>query len=176
MGLLDSTDKVLQDIEDAKKSFGSDLLPQSSWTANLVELGVSVGKVVGFRILRSEQTGFPHLELTFTDRGVYSYNGKKILGGTNATYSGFLDDKQIFYGQGNGMSVAVTQPDRCYSTWLTEGTAQLEASLTGAGIYRGSILYRWNGDFAQLNGIPAIFQLQINDFGITLGKIWRWDI
>ena len=30
-------------------------------------------------------------------------------------------------------------------------------------------------EFAQLNGVPAIFQLQIDDFGFTYGKIWRWS-
>ncbi len=174
MGLLDDVDHVLQDIEEAKQQF-DDILPQSGWNADLVELGVSVGKVFGFRILRSTETGFPHLELTFTDRGVYTFNGKKVLGGTNATYSGFLDRSLVFYGQGNGMSVALTKPERCYSTWLTEGTANLQPTLTGAGIYRGSILYRWDGAFAELNGVPAIFQLQINDLGITFGKIWRWN-
>ena len=174
MGLLDDIDDVAKAIDDAKNTF-QNVLPQGGWTANLVELGESVGKVVGFRIIRSEQTGFPHLELTFTDRGLYTFNGKKIPGGTNATYQGYLDADLVFYGQGNGMSVAVTQPDRAYSTWYTEGTAKLEPTLTGAGIYRGSILYRWNGEFASLNGVPAIFQLQINDFGFTYGKIWRWD-
>jgi len=173
MGLLDDIGDVANEIEDARSKF-KDLFPPNGWSVDLEELGESVGKVVGFRILRSGETGFPNLELTFTDRGLYTFNGKKIPGGTNATYQGFLDKSLVFYGQGNGMSVAVTQPERCYSTWYTEGTAKLEPTLTGAGIYRGSILYRWDGELAQLNGVPAIFQLQIDDFGFTYGKIWRW--
>ena len=174
MGLLDDINALANDLASAREKF-KDIFPPNGWSIDLEELGESFGKVVGFRILRSEQTGYPHLELTFTDRGIYTYNGKKIAGGTNATYSGYLDQSLVFYGQGNGMSVAETDPTRCYSTWYTEGTANLEPTLTGAGIYRGSILYRWDGEFAQLNGVPAIFQLQIDDFGFTYGKIWRWN-
>jgi hypothetical protein len=38
------------------------------------------------------------------------------------------------------------------------------------------MLYNWapDGAFAGLNGMPAIFQLIINDLGFTFGTIWRW--
>lgn len=186
MGVLDSIKQdLLADIDEAKqkliKDIGVDdakslaaLAKPSGKQDQFVLLGRSIGKVMGFRILRSGETGFPHLELTFTDRGLYFYNGQTIPGGTNATYTGFLDQELVFYGQGNGMSVAVTDP-RTEATWLTEGVAKLEPNLTGAGTYRGSILYRWApGPFAVLNPMPAVFELTITNLGITHGTIWRW--
>lgn len=174
MGLLDELDKVKNDLEEARQKF-ADKFPPNGWTANMVELGESMGKVMSFSILPTDETGFPKLEMTFTDRGIYSYNGKQIPGGTNCTFRGYMDSDLIFYGQGNGMSVATTKPTRCYSTWYVQGTAKLEPTLTGAGTYRGSMLYRWDGEMASLNGTPAIFQLVLDDFGFTFGKIWRWD-
>jgi len=185
MGFLDSEmQRLLQDLDETKerllKSGLSEVkklaFPPGAADQDQFELlGQSIGKVMGFRILRSGETGFPHLELTFTDRGIYYFNGQEILGGTNATYQGFLDDSLIFYGQGNGMSVAEADP-RTSATWVTEGVAKLEPNLTGAGTYRGSILYRWaaNGPFAVLNPMPAVFQLTIDNWGITHGTIWRW--
>ncbi|HEY0320673.1 MAG TPA: hypothetical protein VGC66_06970 [Pyrinomonadaceae bacterium] len=184
MGLLDDTkQRLLAELDEAKQHLLKDQLPQdvenmvlgkTAGQDQFVLLGRSIGKVMGFRILRSGETGFPHLELTFTDRGIYFYNGQEILGGTNATYQGFLDQDLVFYGQGNGMSVAETDP-RTSSTWCTEGVAKLEPNLTGAGTYRGSILYRWApGPFAVLNPMPAVFELVINNWGITHGTIWRW--
>jgi hypothetical protein len=191
--LLD-VDKLKQEIADAEEQFKS-LLKAAELEAyfgnktvpTLEVLGKSIGTVIGFRIIRSAQTGFPHLELTFTDRGLYTFNGVEVPGGTNATYEGFLDDSLVFYGQGNGMSVAIYPPEladlpaggphqRTYSTWFTEGVAKLEPTLTGAGTYRGSMLYRWreDGPLHVLNGTPAIFQLTINDVGHTFGTIWRW--
>jgi hypothetical protein len=193
MGVLNDVKTLRREIEEAKEKFGALIEKAGESFENyfgdtsiqLTILGESVGKVVGFRILRSDQTGFPKMEMTFTDRGIYTYDNQQFPGGTNATYEGFLDDSLVFYGQGNGMSVAL-YPDqtdaekperqRTYSTWLTEGVAKLEPTLTGAGTYRGSMLYRWqpDGRFASLNGTPAIFQLFINEFGFTFGKIWRW--
>jgi hypothetical protein len=57
-----------------------------------VLLGRSIGKVIAFLILPSEQTGFPNLEMSFTDRGLYFYNGQIIPRGTDAPYQGFLDE------------------------------------------------------------------------------------
>lgn len=184
MGFLeDEKQRLLQELEETKQhllqsGFEDVIKPHFQSTTGqdqFVLLGQSIGKVVGFRILRSGETGFPHMELTFTDRGIYYFNGQQILGGTNATYQGFLDRDLIFYGQGNGMSVAETDP-RTSATWMTEGVAKLEPNLTGAGTYRGSILYRWasDGPFAVLNPMPAVFELTINNWGITHGTIWRW--
>jgi hypothetical protein len=173
MGVLeDLKAELLKDVSDGVTDlvFGKTSQIQDQF----VILGRSIGKVMGFRINRSGETGFPNLELTFTDRGIYFYNGQEILGGTNATYQGFLDQDLVFYGQGNGMSVAVTDP-RTSATWFTEGVAKLEPNLTGAGTYRGSILYRWApGPFAVLNPMPAVFELTIDNLGITHGTIWRW--
>jgi hypothetical protein len=188
MGLLDDAKKdLIQKLEDEKKkivdSIGADVVDdlvfgdgKSTVGQDRFELlGQSIGMVVAFKILRSTETAFPRMELSFTDRGVYTFNGQKILGGTDATFQGFLNDQQIFYGQGNGYSVAESSP-RTYATWFTEGVAQLEANLTGAGTYRGSMLYRWqeDGPFAVLNPMPAIFELTINSVGIIRGTIWRW--
>ena len=190
--LADLKKSIKDDIEAAKDKFKAHFEASHqlalSGTENQFELlGQSIGKVISFRINKAEQTGFPNLELTFTDRGLYFYQGEEIPGGTNATYQGFLDSNTlVFYGQGNGMSVAEVpaslqtpnekQTDgRTFSTWFTEGVAKLEPTLTGAGTYRGSILYRWvPGAFAGLNPLPAVFQLIINDFGFTFGTIWRW--
>lgn len=167
-------EKLIKDISiDDVKSLAA-LAKPSGKQDQFVLLGRSIGKVISFRILRSAQTGFPRLEMSFTDRGLYFYNGQTIPGGTNATYEGFMDQDGIFYGQGNGMSVAVTDP-RTEATWLTEGVAKLEPTLTGAGTYRGSMLYRWApGPFAVLNSMPAVFELTINNLGFTDGTIWRW--
>jgi hypothetical protein len=183
MGVLDDEkQKLLAALDDAKKHLLDHPLPSEKLSLDNLParqdqfalLGRSIGKVMGFRILRSGETGFPRLELTFTDRGIYFYEGQQILGGTNATYEGFLDQDLVFYGQGNGMSVAETDP-RTSATWFTEGVAKLEANLTGAGTYRGSILYRWApGPFAVLNPMPAVFELVIDNWGITHGTIWRW--
>jgi len=172
--LDEAKDKLLKNIaKDDVKSLAA-LAKPSGKQDQFVLLGRSIGKVIAFRILRSEQTGFPNLEMSFTDRGLYFYNGQIIPGGTDATYQGFLDEDLVFYGQGNGMSVAVTDP-RTSATWLTEGVAKLEPTLTGAGTYRGSMLYRWApGPFAVLNPMPAVFELTIDNFGITDGTIWRW--
>ncbi len=172
--LDEAKQKLLKDIAvDDAKSLAA-LAKPSGKQDQFVLLGRSIGKVISFRILRSGETGFPRLEMSFTDRGLYFYNGQIIPGGTNATYEGFMDQDQIFYGQGNGMSVAVTDP-RTEATWLTEGVAKLEPTLTGAGTYRGSMLYRWGpGPFAVLNSMPAVFELTINNLGFTNGTIWRW--
>lgn len=186
MGVLDDLkQQIVTDLDEAKdrllknvavddlKSLAA-LAKPSGKQDQFVLLGRSFGKVISFRILRSEQTGFPRLEMSFTDRGLYFYNGQTIPGGTNATYEGFMDQDGIFYGQGNGMSVAVTDP-RTEATWLTEGVAKLEPTLSGAGTYRGSMLYRWApGPFAVLNSMPAVFELTINNLGFTDGTIWRW--
>jgi hypothetical protein len=184
MGKLDDIkQKLLAELEEAKDHLVKDKLSsEAEFTLGQKTgkqdqfqlLGKSIGKVISFRINRSGETGFPNLEMTFTDRGIYFYNGQEILGGTNATYQGFMDESLVFYGQGNGMSVAETDP-RTSSTWFTEGVAKLEPNLTGAGTYRGSILYRWApGPFAVLNPMPAVFELTINSWGITHGTIWRW--
>jgi hypothetical protein len=184
MGKLDDVkQQLLAELDEAKEHLAKHQLSNDAELLvgkklgsqdQFALLGRSIGKVIGFRILRSGETGFPNMEMTFTDRGIYFYEGQEILGGTNATYQGFLDESLVFYGQGNGMSVAETSP-RTSSTWLTEGVAQLEANLTGAGTYRGSILYRWApGPFAVLNPMPAVFELTINSWGITHGTIWRW--
>jgi len=192
MGTLTSIkQRISDDIAAAKEKFKGQIaaahqLAESGTQDQFTLLGESVGKVIGFRILRSGEIGYPRLELTFTDRGLYFYQGQVIPGGTNATYEGFLDSSLIFYGQGNGMSVAEVPAGmqtphgketagRTSSPWFTEGVAKLEPTLTGAGTYRGSILYRWvPGAFAGLNPMPAIFQLIIDDFGLTFGTIWRW--
>lgn len=180
MGLLDDIDSIGRDIEEAEKSFfpnGIAEVIQANDDKNFrfKLMGKSVGKVISFAVLPAGEIGFPHLSMTFTDRGFYFYDGQIIPGGTNATYKGFSDANQIFYGQGNGMSVALTKPERTQSTWLTEGVAKVEPSLTGAGTYRGSILYRWApGPFAAINPLPAVFQLIINELGITFGTIYRW--
>jgi hypothetical protein len=189
--LTDIKKRIEDDIEAAKEKFKdrieqSHQLAESGTENQFTLLGQSVGKVMGFRVLRAGEIGYPRLELTFTDRGLYFYNGEVIPGGTNATYEGFMDSSVIFYGQGNGMSVAEVPASmqtpheketagRTSSTWYTEGVAQLEPTLTGAGTYRGSILYRWvPGAFAGLNPMPAVFQLIIDDLGFTFGTIWRW--
>jgi hypothetical protein len=178
MGLLDDLDKLHSDIDAAEQEFfGGPVGELLTGQLDQFELmGKSIGKVIAFTVLPAGESGFTHLEMSFTDRGFYFYNGQVIPGGTNATYKGFLNQNLIFYGQGNGMSVAVTKPNRTSSTWLTEGVAKVQPSLTGAGTYRGSILYNWasNGAFAGINGMPAIFQLTINELGFTFGTIWRW--
>jgi hypothetical protein len=184
MGFLDDEkERLLQDLDATRERLlksrpqlaAKPVFQSPTGQDQFVLLGQSIGKVMGFRILRSGETGFPHLELTFTDRGIYYFDGQEILGGTNATYQGFLDSSLVFYGQGNGMSVAETSP-RTSATWMTEGVAKLEPNLTGAGTYRGSILYRWapDGPFAVLNPMPAVFELTIDNWGITHGTIWRW--
>lgn len=187
MGLLNDIDTLAKEIEEKEKEFFGTAAADVIQAANdknfrFKLMGKSIGKVVAFAVLPAGEVGYTHLQMTFTDRGLYFYNGQLILGGTNATYKGYAvpqvqpDMPQlIFYGQGDGMSVAETKPQRTSSTWLTEGVAGLQANLTGAGTYRGSILYRWApGPFAAVNPRPAIFQLIINDFGFTFGTIYRW--
>lgn len=188
MGLREDIDNLASEIDEKEKEF----FPEG--VADVIQfrndknfrfklLGKSVGKVISFAVLPAGEVGNTNLQLTFTDRGLYFYNGQIIPGGTNATYIGFAAPQPpdaayplVFYGQGNGMSVAEVQPNRTNSTWLTEGVAGLERNLTGAGTYRGSILYRWeeSGPFGVLNRLPAVFQLIINDFGFTFGTIYRW--
>lgn len=181
-----SVESVFQDglkgeIQDKIKG----LLSQNPLVGNeqFKLLGKSIGLVIGFQILRAEQTGFPKIEMSFTDRGIYHYDGKFYPGGTNATFHGFLDGSYIFYGQGNGMSVAIldqASDSRTSSTWLVEGVAQLQPTLTGAGTYRGSMLYRWvDAPFSALNPMPAIFELTLVSIGylpltFTFGTIWTW--
>lgn len=177
MGLLADLDELRSDVEAAEqKFFGGPVEQLLAGRRDRFELmGKSTGKMIAFTVLPDGETGVTQLEMSFTDRGLFFYGDNVVAGGTNATYRGFMNASRIFYGQGNGMSVALTKP-RTSSTWLTEGVAKLEPSLTGAGTYRGSILYNWapNGAFAGINGMPAIFQLTIDELGFTFRTIWRW--
>jgi hypothetical protein len=120
MGKLDDVkQQLLAELDEAKEHLANSPLSNEAELMmgkklggqdQFALLGRSIGKVIGFRIQRSGETGFPNMEMTFTDRGIYFYNGQEILGGTNATYQGFLDESLVFYGQGNGMSVAETSP------------------------------------------------------------------
>ncbi|MBV8519889.1 MAG: hypothetical protein JO197_21035 [Acidobacteria bacterium] len=179
MGYLDDLDQLHRDIDAAEEQLrasGAGALLGGGQLNQFELFGKSIGRLIAFTILPAGESGFTHTSISFTDRGFYFIDGNVIPGGTNTTFKGFLNAHGIFYGQGNGMSIAMTQPERTSGTWLTEGVAKVLPSLTGAGTYRGSMLYNWapNGPFARLNGMPAIFQLVIDELGFTFGTIWRW--
>lgn len=124
------------------------------------------GKITGIRILPSEGQN-PQCEVSFQAQGRMFGIDYTDLG----TYQSQLTEAGVLRGKGQGM--LMTKEGEVI-TWTGEGVGKP----TGKGLaasWRGSIYYQTASQrLANLNGLCAVFEHEVDEAGNLKSKIFEW--
>ena len=129
-------------------------------------IGEESGTVTGTRMLPSDGQS-PKMEVSFQASG-------KVLGveGTDmGTYTAVLRPDGTLYGEGQG---CVMFRDGSVATWTGQGIGRMTGRGTAVS-WRGSIYFHTaSSQLARLNGVPVVYEYEVDENGKTHTKSWEW--
>ncbi len=129
-------------------------------------IGEDQGKVTGIRVLPAEGQS-PQVEVSFQTSG-------RILGVDYTeigTYRSALTAAGFMRGNGQGI---LTTKDGELVTWIGEGIGKPKGKGLAAS-WRGSIYYQTTAQrLANLNGICAVFEHDVDEVGNAKSKVYEW--
>lgn len=124
------------------------------------------GKVTGIRVLPAEGQA-PQVEVSFQASGRIFGVGYTEM----ATYQSTLTPAGFMRGKGQGI---LTTEDGELVTWTGEGIGKPKGKGSAAS-WRGAVYYQTSSQrLAELNGICAVFEHEVDETGNAKSQIYEW--
>ena len=132
------------------------------------KLGEFQGKITGQRVLASDLPG-PKFETSFEIRGTILGIEATMMG----TYWSTIRPDGSLYGECPNQGIIITKEGEI-GTWSSAGVGRF----TGHGSavsYRGAAYFQITSQkLARLNGVAALYELEIDDDGNAQAPFWEW--